>query len=205
MSTSNDGSWALAWWVERVGRAGHLLVPLSIGVGLIGGTERLGSRSLVALWMIMTLRLLDDLQDLAHDRLVSPERVLCQQRSLRGPRRVLGLGLGLGALLLFGMGASPSLLLVLGAVLGGAGWARPRWPAARAVWAHLVLLKVPLLGLMLAPGLDPEAVSRAILAFGLVGGYELAHDQALRRSAWAAPLLVLDLLCLGIGAWGWLG
>jgi len=192
----------LAWLRERVLASAHLLVPLALFIALAGGTSRLPIRMGLALLALVVFRLWDDLEDIDHDRREHPERVLCRATSLASVRLAFRLLLGLTIVCLAFLGSRlpffAALLLLLATYA-----ARRRMPreSLRVLFAHGVLLKVPLLALALAadgPSF-PFSLGCAIALFGIAAGYELLHDREARRSPFAPALAFFDIACLLAG------
>jgi 4-hydroxybenzoate polyprenyltransferase len=209
MSASPEGApWLVAWLRERVLASWMLLVPLAIAVALVGGERDVALRAVPAHFAIIALRLWDDLEDIEHDRRHHPSRVLCRLRSLRSVAWSSSLALGLAAGSIVAVGGSLVPFGVAVATLSMAYLARRRIgrPGARVLFAHLILTKVPALALALACPGAPAAVSfgRALALYGVVGAYELAHDQEARRSPFAPRLALMDAAGVLAGAALWL-
>ena len=83
---------------------------------------------------------------------------------------------------------------------------RSRRSELRIVFAHVILVKIPALSIALACDGTPalSSFARAMALYGLVGAYELAHDEDARRSPLAPHLAVLDAACLLVGPVIWL-
>jgi hypothetical protein len=137
---------------------------------------------------LLQFRLWDDLEALAHDRQVHPDRVLA--RAASGPFRWL-LGALTAAALAIAAVAGPAALVTLGALdltfLAAYRLVRPR--VADGVWRYpLLLSKYPAFALITAEAAgavsDPARIS-AVMAAAFAGAcvYEALHDR--RRPAGA--------------------
>ena len=106
--------------------------------------------ALMALFLVAQFRLWDDLADLPHDRVRSPERVLVRAADLGPFRLVLGASLA-AALIVLAAAWSPSHAIGY-ALLVAALAALYRWlpPGARRARTVLALLKYPAFVLLLA-------------------------------------------------------
>ncbi len=198
----------VAWGRERFGLA--LGVPLAL---LVGGAAWAGGgpasgwlRSGLLAWgLLLQFRLWDDVADHERDKVEHPERVLSRARSLV-PFQVLLVACAAVNLVLLG------LLRPVPAVLAGflalnacfLGWygglrSRIRWRVGAAL---PLLLKYPAFVVLLGVPTQDSAAWRLPLAMAVVylcfGAYELLHDERLRGSAFASPVLV-GLL---VGLWG---
>lgn len=214
MSDSRDGvpidetTWHWAWLRERVFASWYLLVPLAVSIALAGGIGRdWPLRSMFAFLGIVTFRLWDDVEDLPYDRRHHPTRVLCRlpAASSDGPYRFALGGLVYTGASTAAVGRSAPLLVVV-LVTFGVYLARKRLPHLRVPFGHVLLIKVPALSFGLADGATPVplAIGWSLSLYGLVGAYELAHDEAARHSPFAPALAVFDLVCLLAGPAVWL-
>jgi hypothetical protein len=162
-----------AWLIERLPLS--RFAPLAVFVALLGGPPGVDRLALIglAVVLIVTFRLRDDLADRRRDAVEHPERVLVRAQSIRPfalavvlglAAAVVGLGLAYGparGLLLLGLAAA----FELGYRLELPG--RHRW----------VLLKYPAFALLLA---DTLALTLAGLCYLSFAVYERIDDDALR-------------------------
>lgn len=200
-----------AWLRERAIPAWRWLLPLALVIAAAGGTTRLFGRAAVALFVLIAMRLWDDLEDVEHDRVAHPERSLCRLNSLRAAWLLCGVAIACSfALIAAASGVLPPFAAAV-AVAFFASRARSRGasnkrPQLRAVAAHIILLKVPALALSLAGAgaLRLSVAGAAAALYGAVGGYEIAHDPEIRRSPLAPALAALDAICFLLGASLWL-
>jgi hypothetical protein len=208
MSASPDHAWLWPWLRERVLASWYLLVPLALFITLAGGVERWFSRTTTAFLGIVAFRLWDDVEDLAHDRRHHPTRVLCRLSFATAPYRLALFGLAFTAASIARTGGVFSLSMFLGAVAVsyGAFEVRSAWPHQRGLLAHVLLLKVPALALALALPDTPPVVAwgNALSLYGIVSGYELAHDAAARKAPFAPVLALVALGCLFAGCSVWI-
>lgn len=190
------------FWLELSGYLRERILTLRIGAlwllwlacALMAGAPALPAAALGALF-IASLRLLDDLADLPHDRHHHPERVLVRSAA---PQRFMRVCAGLIVLSLVALqqalspgAALAGLLLVL--ALGAVYALTQRRPAWRPTRAALVLTKYPALVLLLAP--HPGSV-RAGLAAALVYLILLADEARSAGTALLAPAAVIAALAL---------
>ncbi len=209
MSGSADASpWLGAWLRERVIASSILLAPLAFFMTLAGGTRQTLVRTTIAFLGIVVFRLWDDVEDLGHDRRHHPMRVLCRLSSADEPFRMTLLGLLFTGTTIGVFGGALAPFFVAVVLSFGAYSTRRRFvsPGLRVVFAHVILLKVPALSLALADAetLSLVAFGRAVTLYGVVGAYELAHDEDARRSPLAPVLALVDLACLCGGPAIWL-
>ena len=202
---SNSTSWLIANYV-RTRFPAWLVLPLALIVTVpavaSGAVAFAGEFAVVwgmALLLVLEFRLWDDLYDREQDCRENPSRVLCQAESLK-PFVVLYGMLRIGNLALVAWRwVVPAIvtLVVLPLLLGRWYGIRSRWRLGPVVNYHLVLLKYPACGYVLAAGFGETAgtslfASLAVVYLGLCIG-EVLHDRRLRglNSAW---------ICLGIEA-----
>lgn len=197
-----------SWIRERALPAWQWLIPLSLVIAAAGGAGRIFVRAAVALFTLIAMRLWDDLEDVAHDRAEHPERSLGRLPSLRAARLLCGAAIACSfALIAAASGFLPPFAAAVAlAFLASRARARQNRPEIRAPAAHIILLKVPALVLSLACADEPllSVAGRAAALFGVVGGYEIAHDAEIRRSPLAPALAAFDALCFLLGASLWL-
>ncbi len=197
--------WFPAWLRERIVPGIWWLVPLSFVISLAGGHYFWFVRAMIAMLALILFRLLDDLEDIAHDRLRHPQRVLCQCKpaSLSRVHGFCVAGLTILCLFIAAVGdrwiSFVAGLVVV--VIGSRVRQRMNDSALRVVFAHVILLKVPALVISLTQGeVAPNILwGRALGLAGFVGAYEVVHDAESRRSSWAPLVLAIDMVCL---VWG---
>jgi hypothetical protein len=196
-----------AWLIERLplSRFG----PVAVFLALLGGPAELDRLPLIglALVLIATFRMRDDLDDRRRDAIAHPERTLVRARCIRPFVFAMAGGLVLGCLglgLAYGLARALSLLglavaFELGYRLELPG--RHRW----------VLLKYPAFALLLADTLAPTLAGLCYLSFAI---YERLDDETLRArpdAEWrlsaylfAAVLLAAAHFYLAATSLGWL-
>lgn len=202
---SNSTSWLIANYV-RTRFPAWLVLPLALIVtvpAVVSGAVSSASEFAVvwgmALLLVLEFRLWDDMYDREQDCREDPSRVLCQAESLKPFVVLYGL-LRIGNLaLVVWRWVVPAIatLVVLQLLLGRWYAIRSRWRLGSVVNYHLVLLKYPACGYVLAAGFGASAgaslfASLAVVYLGLCIG-EVLHDRRLRKlnAAW---------ICLGIEA-----
>lgn len=195
-------TWVFAWIRERVLTGWWWLVPLSIVISMAGGTSNWFVRAWIALFALVVFRLWDDLEDLQHDRVWHSERVLC--RTNCGPRAYVlcAAGLLIASLLIAAVGGSwIAFVAVLPLVFVASRLRRKNRSSMRVGWAHVILLKIPVLVVALVPGGMSQSIAweRAVGLYGFVGVYEVLHDAEARRSSWAPLVFLMAIGCL---VWG---
>ncbi len=204
------GTWAMcAWWSEEprayvrerfpLALYVPLAVLLAVAAEVASGAQPLAMRVravLLAWGLVFQFRLWDDLADRERDRRERPERVLSRARALRPFHLLLAVAAG-GNGVLLGL-PQPSLPVLAGylALLAAfAGWYavlrhRLRWRIGAAL---VVLTKYPVFVALLALPVRGAPAWRLPLAMAVVylcfGAYELLHDERLRASALARPVL----------------
>lgn len=198
-----------------------LLLPLLLVVAALRQRVLSPAESTVALGMafllIVELRLWDDLCDVPRDRLVHPERVLCQSPSLRPFWSVFlvlaPINLGLTAWLRDWWGLA--MLLVLHVLLAAWYGLRGEAQLRPVVNYHVVLLKYPMIvwilgATTLADISSAPLVLSAIAMYLVMCVFEVAHDASLRRLRSAQACLAVECLllaavgCLAFSNAGWL-
>lgn len=192
-------TWLVDWLRERVLRGLWWLVPLALVISLAGGTCIWFARAVVALFALVAFRFWDDLEDLPHDRVWHPERVLCRAARLPQANVLCAAGLTLTTLLVVAAGHSwIPFVAVLPAAFLASRARRHGSSSSRIVWAHAILLKIPALVIALAHHDVAQRVvyERAIGLYGFVGAYEVLHDAEARRSSWALVAFLMDMVCL---------
>jgi hypothetical protein len=131
--------------------------------------------------LVAQFRLWDDLEDVAHDRVRAPQRVLARSATLRPFGLVLAASIALVLIAVGAMqgwlraGAYALLVLLLGAVY------RVVAPAgrSRALRAALVLLKYPTLVLLLAADpAAPRALAAALALYAVLAVHEWRDREA---------------------------
>jgi hypothetical protein len=135
---------------------------------------------LVSAALIAQFRLWDDLEDLPHDRVQSPDRVLVRSRELTASRVAAALSIGLvGAAFATLDGweralAYAALVVAVAALYRTMDSSGPR----RGLRAQLVLLKYPAFVLLLAadPG-APRAIAAALALYGVLGFHEWRTER----------------------------
>jgi hypothetical protein len=198
-------AWLWAWLRERV--LAWWLVPLGFVISFAGGMQGVMSRAVVAMFALVALRLGDDLEDVEHDRLQHPERVLCRLSSLRAAYCFCGFALFISCVLIVAVGGSWQPFLTALFCVFAASRTRQRisHSAIRVLFAHVILVKIPALVVALAPdGVSGGIVfGRALALYGVVGIYEVAHDAEARRSRFAPFMLLIDILSIlwGLAIW----
>lgn len=193
--------WLGAWLRERVFRGLWWLVPLALMIALGGGTKTWFVRACVASIALVVLRFWDDVEDLVHDRVWHPERVLCTV-PLRQAYVWCVAGMGLAGVLVAAAGPWGLMFVAALPVLYLAKRIRRESrDEFRVVWAHVILLKVPALMMALRPlVISPgDGWENACALFGFVGAYEVFHDAEVKRSAWAPIMLLMDIFFLLLG------
>ncbi len=157
------------------------------------------------MFALVWLRLWDDLEDVLHDKIQHPKRILCQcePASLAYAYGYCSAGLAISCMFIAGLG--DQLIVFVAALVVVIVTARLRRrrndSAQRLVFAHLILLKVPALVISLAQSdVAPNVIlGRAVGLAGIVGAYEVIHDAEARRSSWTPIVLAIDMVCL---VWG---
>jgi hypothetical protein len=201
-------TWLPSWVRERILGGIWWLVPLALVISLAGGLRFWFFRTIVAMFALASLRLLDDLEDVGHDRLWHPERALCKTSSLSQAYGFCVAGLTISCFLLASVGSLwISFVTVLLVVFGASRFRRKRTDVElRVIFAQIILLKVPALVIALGQGevMLGKLCGRAVALFGFVGAYEVIHDEAARRSSWARIVLVFDMVCLVLGLATWI-
>lgn len=205
-NVSNDApvgrnGWFWRWFRERVVTGFWWLVPLGFSISRAGGRRDWFVRTLVALFTLIALRLWDDIEDVAHDRSRHPGRILCQMdTSAVYVPCIAGLVMASSLVLVVG-NAIHVFVMVLPLLYGASRWRTRSSADLRVVWAQVILLKIPALLIALASGAEASGHvwGRGLGLYGFVGGYEVLHDQDLRRSRWATYFLGLNIFCFVVG------
>jgi hypothetical protein len=205
-NASNDSiaprsGWFWRWFRERIVTGWWWFVPLGLSIARAGGHRDWFIRTLVAMFALITLRFWDDIEDITHDRIRHPERVLSQIAVSVAHTPCIA-GLVMASSLVLTVGNAGVVFVVMLPMLYLAARLRKRMGTdLRVFWAHIILLKIPALVIALAR--KDEATGnvwgRAIGLYGFVGGYEVLHDRDLRRSPWAPFLLGMDISCIVLG------
>jgi hypothetical protein len=197
-----DLHWIAAWFRERIVAGWWWLGPASISIALIGGTRLWFLRTLAAAFALISLRLLDDVGDVAHDRKNHPERALCQLDSLVQPYVFSVVALVFSGLFVVMLGANSVIYLAtLFLIVFATRMRQTSGANLRVIYAHVMLLKFPALAIALSTAAikGPSNLDLACFLYGFVGGFEVLHDPEARQSNWAAFLFGLDLVCLAGG------
>lgn len=195
-------AWFPLWLRERIVTGIWWLVPLSLVISLASGRHHWFFRAIIAIFALIFLRLWDDLEDVEHDKLWHPKRILCQIEpiSLAHASRFCAAGLAISCMFIAALGARWILFVTALVVVFATTRVRRRMnnSALRVVFAHIILLKVPALVLSLAQSNVASNIvwGRAIALAGFVGAYEVIHDEEARRSSWAPFVLAIDMVCL---------
>lgn len=192
----------LSW---RRQRYGHLLfgpVALTLVVASLVGGELpswwvIGVRGVAAWFMVLALRLWDDLEDRERDAQQHPERVLTQVDSVRPYMLVVALLLSVvGLMTWLAGGALLPLVLLVGALLIFYRMKGQTWPGG----GFVILLKYPVLVLVLGGTMQPVGlVAMAVVLMGVgldevFQGRPHPNKNKLTRGALLAVTLVTLLL-----------
>lgn len=194
-------SWFLHWFGERVITSWWWMLPLSLVIAGMSGQRNWFLRSMIALLALIALRLWDDVEDIAHDRIRHPERVLCRTSASGGHLLgVLGVALTIGLMVVVGT-RWLMFVVVLPLLFGATRLRQHHASELRIVWAQLILLKIPALTMALALGdvASGKMWWRALGLYGFVGGYEVFHDADLRQTPWAPLIMGINISCCAVG------
>jgi uncharacterized membrane protein YoaK (UPF0700 family) len=191
----------------------RLFAPLAVfvsGAALVGSGQwdlaGYAMRACTALSLVAQFRLWDDLESVERDRLLHPERLLCQIRRRR-PLYLAVAAHGAINLALVSWLAAEWVRPVLLVALVLAYWlgyrTSGRFGLGRLFRAHLVLVKYPLFVLVLSPPAPTAPASplllAALLVFVCMGIYEILHDPEVASSRGAAGVLLAQCLVM-VGA-----
>jgi hypothetical protein len=209
-STLHVSSWFTGWLRERIVTGVWWLIPLSLVISFAGGWQQWLFRAIIAMCALVSFRLWDDLEDVQHDRLWHPKRILCLCKPALLSR-------------VYGFGAAALATSVFFVVVAGGRWiaivaalivviiasrlrTRMTDSALRLVFAHIILVKYPALVVSLAQAdMAPNVLwGRALGLAGFVGAYEVVHDMNARRSSWAPFIFVIDIVCFLLGLANWI-
>lgn len=157
----------------------------------------------MALCLVVQFRLWDDLADVESDRLIHPERVLCQTKSHQIFWGILGLLLMVNTVLIAVFRSNDSLGVFLILNVSFLIWySNLRKVISNMVVSHsIVLAKYPVFVFLLS-GSHSEARACLPLSYGMVVtflcffAYELQHDQRLRAHRHATSLLACVFFAL---------
>lgn len=209
MYSLSEGSklpaWFSSWLRERIVTGVWWLVPLSLVISLAGGQNHWFFRAMIAIFVLIFLRLWDDLEDVEHDKLRHPKRILCQiePASLMHASRFCAVGLAISCMFIAALGNQwiPFVAILVVVFMAARVRRRMNDSALRVIFAQIILLKVPALVVSLAQSnVAPNVVwGRTLALAGFVGAYEVVHDAEARRSSWAPFVLAIDMVCL---LWG---
>ena len=198
-SWSSGVGLCLRWRRQRLPWALWIPAAATLSAGsMLGGAafswQTLGLRVLAAWLALAGLRLLDDLYDVAHDRLHHPERVLTQATSHTAPWIALAGMLLLSLCLLVPAHGAPTLLLVL-LLLAGSFYRLGVHTRKAGQW--LRLLKYPALVLALGGGVTlPLALASTLIYLGVCLDELLQEPEGARgpKALVAAALWLCALL-----------
>ncbi len=193
--------WYWPWFGERVITSWWWLLPLSLVIAGMSGQRNWFLRAMIALLALIALRLWDDVEDIARDRIRHPERVLCRTSASGGHLvGALGVSVTIGLMVVVGT-RWLAFVAALPWIFGATRLRQHQASELRIVWAQLILLKIPALTMALAPGDDASGNlwGRALGLYGFVGGYEVIHDADLRQTPWAPLIMGINISCCALG------
>jgi hypothetical protein len=167
----------LSWARTRLAQPRIAALWLVVLAAVLAAAPRgaLGWTLLVSAALIAQFRLWDDLEDLPHDRVHAPERVLARSRNLLALRVAAAASIGLVGVAFATRdgwaraGAYAALVVAVAVLYRTMDSSGPR----RWLRAQLVLLKYPAFVLLLAadPG-APRAIAAALVLYGVFGFHE---------------------------------
>ena len=188
----------LAWRRERLPMLLFGMLSVYLGLAASGevdvfqvGALLLFARQVLAAWcLVAAFRILDDIADLPHDVVRTPDRVLVRVSDLR-PFRLAALGLlAIGSLFLLVLTGWVGPVLVIGLAVCFGGFYRAGL-GHREYW---VLLKYPLFVI----ALGAEHWTTPVLVYLCFSIYERIEDSALREAPGALLILIPHLLSAGL-------
>ena len=157
----------------------------------------------LAVLLITEFRLWDDLSDVDSDRVIFPERLLCQTKSLVGFRIVLGLLFAVNVILLAANKSELSLItfLVLNFLVLAWYSVRGRIRFSSVFSQTIVLLKYPVFVYLLSSNTGGResmltssyAMSLTFLCFCI---YELLHDSRIGPIQYVHKLLMMEIMAM---------
>jgi hypothetical protein len=182
-----------------------LVLGASVAAGPSGGAAGIAWLALASALLIAQFRLWDDLEDIAHDRSLHPDRTLVRSTDLTRFYALLGISI-IAAVPLFAVFAS-KLQAVVYLALIVAFWLLYRMLRALALRrfprSMLVLSKYPAFVLLLA--IDPLRLWTAAVAmtlYLLLAVYEWRHDPELAGERGAVSVIAgIGSLCAAL----WIG